>query len=92
MSFELGQRVRADGRVYRQTISNRKEWHKPAWKQKPIEGIYIGRRVYQNGIREWWGEDGGWVWLPKSYVSVGLIVRDARQNPIPVLYDDLEPA
>ena len=87
--MELGQRVTAPGRLFKQRDGPKRGWHKQSWKQKPVEGIYIGRRTYACGVVTW-EADYGMVFHPQSYLSVGLIVTDTRHNPIPVLFDELQ--
>ena len=89
--MQLGAKVTAPGRILRQQLcgeTNRKEWHKSPWKQKPIIGIYIGVRTYANGTIAW-EEDIGNVFTADEWVKVALIVESARENPVPVLYEEM---
>ena len=94
MKFELGATVTATGRIFRRHLdgvkANRKEWYRPDWAQRPITGIYIGVRTYQNGIIEW-EEDVGFIFTADEWIKVALIVTDVRQRPIPVLYSEMQP-
>ena len=93
--MQLGAKVTATKRIFRHQLegvkANRKEWYTPNWaRHKPINGIYIGVRTYQNGTVEW-EDDVGMTFMPDEWIKVALIVTDARQKPIPVLYSDMSP-
>ena len=91
--MELGAKVTATKRIYRHQLggikANRKEWYTPDWdRHKPITGIYIGVRTYQNGTVEWHNDEGT-TFTPDEWIKVALIVTDVRKKPIPVLYSDM---
>jgi len=91
--FELGQRVRAPNGYVRRLYGNRGEctWGRYSWQNKPIEGIFIGKRTYWNGKRFYDGD--GYPYFERAeQVPVALIVTSARTNPVPVPYDELEAA
>lgn len=88
MMIPLGAKVRAPGRIFRQRQGSIRKWYKPTWRQKPIEGIYIGVRTYANGIAEWY--DYGTEFTANEHIKVALIVQSTRTKPIPVMYDDVE--
>lgn len=89
--FQLGERVRAPARLSRRygCINDVRTWEPTGG---PIEGIYVGRRTYANGVGKggYHPEDGPRYLDVTERVKVGLIVVDPRHNPVPVLYEDLE--
>jgi hypothetical protein len=92
---KLGQRVRAKDQLARKMHHNgRKEWVRYVdyiRRAKPIEGIYIGCRTYQNGrTMGGYHRDDPLYFEPDGYVSVWLIVRRGNENPVPVLPEDVE--
>ena len=86
--IKLGARVTAPGRIIKSREGDKREWYKPSWRQKPVEGVYMGCRTYSNGTTTI-DEDGGRNFHPEEYLKIGLIVTSTRTNPIPVLYDDI---
>ncbi len=93
--IKLGAEVTATGQLFRHWVKgiangpDRKEWYTPEWAvHKPVTGIYVGKRTYQNGKISWDRDDGN-VFVPDEWFKVALIVTDERENPIPVLYSNM---
>lgn len=85
--MKLGEKVHADAYLYRSRDGNRKYWRRI---EKPVTGIYVGYRTYANGeLGGGWGYDDPLYFIPKEYFKVALIVTDPRENPIPIMYDDM---
>lgn len=68
----------------------RKEWaikpHQSEWR----EGVVVGVRHVQNGIRRYIGEDG-YTWEPDDYLKVYLIAFDLHRKPVHVRLEDVRP-
>ena len=90
--MELGAKVTAPRRILRRRVQCakgwRKVWYAPDWLKKSVNGIYIGFRTYQNGTVTW--DEEGTYFTADEWIKVALIVEDARQKPIPVLYSNME--
>ena len=56
--------------------------------RKPVGGFYSGKRTYWNG--SYCYEDGLSCMWNKEAVKVALVVVNEKQNPIPVMFEDLE--
>ncbi len=90
--MELGSKVTVPRRILRRAVhmggrNNRKEWYAPDWMKKSVNGIYIGFRTYANGTVTW-DEEGNY-FKADEWIKVALIVEDAREKPIPVMYSDM---
>ncbi len=96
-TLKLGDKVRAPVRLLRRrqwTNGGRREWIKPEWKSSPVLGVFVGVRTYANGVVTW-GQNDGYdadppVFCGDKWLKVALICTDARQKPIPVMYDECE--
>lgn len=87
--FKLGEKVRAPGRVRRACRPyNHVEWVRPSL-ARPLEGVYVGSRHYQNG-KIWFGDEAGCHFEQKGTVKIALIAIHDRRNPVPVLYSETE--
>ncbi len=62
----------------------------PGWEPAPapVEGMYIGYRTFSNGRAEWTGDS--WGYVPQRHFEVWLVVPSDRENPVPVLPEDVE--
>jgi hypothetical protein len=90
----LGQQIKASDRLIRFLgPDGQKEWDRASrhlrCSPKPVNGIYIGRRTYANGIAEW---NGDWIatWKPNKHIEIWLIVPGEHNKPVPVLPEDCE--
>lgn len=91
--MEIGTRVRAECRLVKIRDGRKREWRKPPLAaMRPVEGIYIGWRIYHNGTVEYGYLDEPTTFSPREHMKVALIVTSARENPVPVLFDDMHPA
>ncbi len=86
-AIKLGARVTAPGRIVKSRAGDKRKWYKPTGRQKPVEGVYMGRRTYANGTVSF--EDDVRDFHPDEFLKVGLIVTSTRTNAIPVFYDDI---
>ena len=85
--FELGQKVQCGSRLFRRsTWINRVSGRHWEAMPIPIHGIYIGWRIYANGVVD--GNDERY-FVAKEHIKVALVVENARSNPVPVLYSEL---
>lgn len=87
MKIELGQRVRCAVHLWRRTDYPTKVWQET---KGQVEGLYIGKRTYQNGELDWLGSEEGHAWVQRGTIPVGLIVTSPNKNPIPVPFDKIE--
>lgn len=87
MKPELGQRVRCAVRLVRKESYPTKSWIENTI---PVEGLYIGKRSYQNGELDWLGPEEGHAWIQRGTIPVGLIVTSPNKNPIPVPFYKIE--
>lgn len=88
--MKLGCKVTAPGKVVRSTEGPKCFWHRPSWVNKPVTGIYVGNRNYQEGTLEWIHEGGLCFTQTGPTLRVGLIATDARRNPTPVVFSEME--
>ena len=88
--MKLGCKVTAPGRVVRSTEGLECFWYRPSWMNKPVTGIYAGNRNYQSGVLDWIDEEGCHFTQTRPTLRVGLIVTDARRNPTPVVFSEME--
>lgn len=65
--------------------TDRKEWESCA---APVRGVYIGWRTYANGTIQYEFEDG-YSFSATEHFKIALIVTDERQNPVPVMFDEM---
>lgn len=98
----LGARVRAKDRISRyltgETRRHNEWWERwkrhgdrGSWaKPEPVEGIYVGYRTISDGYMLRESDEMGFVWVPKDYFEVWLIVPNERSNPIRVFPIDVE--
>lgn len=86
---QLGQRVKARRCVFKIRAHGKVTWQTDPWKQKPIEGIYIGYRDMKEGSIVYNGEDEAHGFMANRTVRVWLIVRDERRNPAYALPEDV---
>jgi hypothetical protein len=54
-----------------------------------ITGLFIGIRTLYDGDREWWGEDEGYTFKPRSHFRAALVVPSERENPVLVPLDSI---
>jgi hypothetical protein len=61
------------------------------WGRTPakITGLFIGIRTLYDGDREWWGEDTGYTFTPRSHFRAALVVPSERENPVLVPLDSI---
>lgn len=96
--MKLGQRVKTTALFYRRKRPtrpeypggsyNRKQWERKDHLEK--EGIFIGTRTLQNGVREY-DSDCGWIWHKDGHFEAALVVFNERQSPVPVPLDAISP-
>ena len=92
--MQLGQKVKTTARLdrrhrptnpeYKGGSWNRKQWERTDHPEK--EGVFIGTRTLQNGVREY-DCDSGWCWYKDSHFEAALVVFDKRQAPVHVPLD-----
>ena len=58
----------------------------------PVDGIYIGYRTFSNGTvsYDYSAESVVSLYRPEAYFEAWLIVPSERENPAPVLPEDVE--
>lgn len=86
----LGQPVKVRAEFFRTSDPWWKKYHKRIEYKIPVEGIYIGQRVVQDGITE--TDEGYMYFVPQKWHKVWLVVTNEFQNPIRCLPEDVEPS
>lgn len=92
MTLQLGQRIVCTAKYVRWI--DRSNGVYKYWRRieiKPREGIYIGRRTLQNGVREWQGDGDGYIFHPQEYVQAVLVVFNEHEKPVLVPIDSVYP-
>lgn len=87
--MELGTQVSAPGVLRRRSGPDGARWWERASWAGPVSGMYIGYRYYKNGKVEYGGLEEGNIFHADEQIKIALIVPDARQKPIPVLFSEM---
>ena len=93
--MKLGDRIKATARLDRKTRSagEGKGWNRKQWERSdhdPKEGVFIGTRTLQDGVRQW-DSDYGREWIKERHFEAALVVYNERQSPVHVPLDCLSP-
>ena len=92
---KLGQMIQATDRLERVQRNTHggvvKIWTRwgdvPAFRARPVQGVFMGYRTRSNGRIEYNREYTAW--YPSDYFEVWLIVVNRRENPVLVLPADV---
>ncbi len=97
----LGQELHAADRLYRSKEYSQahgrifRHWQR--WRERlggslgprPVDGMYIGHRIYSNGSVEIWGDDMT-TFHPTESFEAWLIVPNENSAPVAVLPEDCD--
>jgi hypothetical protein len=93
--MKLGDRIKFTARLERKTRSagEGRGWNRKCWERRdhdPAEGVFIGTRTLQDGVREW-DSEYGWSWCKDRHFEAALVVFSERQAPVHVPIECISP-